>query len=107
MPDSGEIARIQAKYGFLRRLTVPAGMYRGQGEPLETVGSWSFVLARPGFPDSVGHRLAAALIKVERLHLESKQLSETTARNTLAALPRPGALQPGVETYYREIGLLP
>jgi len=107
VPDTGEIERILAKYGFLRRLTVPAGMYRGQGEPLETVGSWSFVLARPGFPDGVGHRLAAALIKVERLRLESKQLSETTARNTLAALPRPGSLQPGVEAYYREIGLLP
>ncbi len=107
VPDAGEIERILAKYGFLRRLTVPAGMYRGQAEPLQTVGSWSFVLARPGLPDSVGRRLAVGLNKVERLQLEGKQLSETTARNTLAALPRPGTLQPGVEAYYKEIGLLP
>ncbi|MEI7872790.1 MAG: TAXI family TRAP transporter solute-binding subunit [Alphaproteobacteria bacterium] len=106
VPDAGEIDRIVTKYGFLRRLTVPAGMYRSQTEPLLTVGSWSFVLARPGLPDNVGRRLAAALNKVERLNLQSKQLSETTATNTLAALPRPGTLQPGVEAYYKEIGLL-
>lgn len=107
VPDADEIDRILAKHGFLRRLSVPAGMYRGQAESLQTVGSWSFVLARPGFPDSVGRRLAAALNKVERLRLEAKQLSETTARNTLAALPRPGTLQPGVEAFYKEAGLLP
>ncbi len=106
VPDAAEIDRIVAKYGFLRRLTVPAGMYRSQTEPLPTVGSWSFVLARPGLPDNVGYRLAAALNKVERLGLQSKQLLETTAKNTLAALPRPGTLQPGVEAYYKEIGLL-
>ncbi len=64
------------------------------------------MLARPGLPDSVGHRLAAALYKIERERLESKQLSETTARNTLAALPWPGTLQPGVAAYYMEAGLL-
>jgi len=81
-------------------------MYRGQDEPLLTVGSWSFVLARAALPDSVGYWLAAALHKIERASLRSKQLSETTAKDTLAALPRPGTLQPGVEAYYREIGLL-
>ena len=106
VPDAAGIDRILAKFGFLRRLTVPAGMYRGQADALLTVGSWSFVLARPGLPDSVGHRLAVALNKVERLRLEAKQLSETTAQNTLAALPGPGTLQPGVEAYFREIGLL-
>jgi len=107
VPDAAGIDRILAKHGFLRRLTVPAGMFRGQAEPLLTVGSWSFVLARPGLPDSVGRRLAAALHKVEGLALQSAQLSESTAKNTLAALPRPDMLQPGVAAYFREIHLLP
>jgi uncharacterized protein len=107
VPDAGEIDRILAKYGFLKRLTVPAGMYRGQADALPTVGSWSFVLARAGLPDSTGHRLAAALYKIERAGLEASQLSETTAKNTLSALPRPGTLQPGVAAYYKEIKLLP
>ncbi|MDP1963570.1 MAG: TAXI family TRAP transporter solute-binding subunit [Reyranella sp.] len=107
VPTAGEIDRILAKYGFLRRLTLPAGMYRGQDQALPTVGSWSFVLARAGLPDSVGRRLAAALDNVERSGAQSQQLSETTAKNTLAALPRPDTLQPGVAAYYKELKLLP
>jgi hypothetical protein len=34
------------------------------------------------------------------------QLAESTAQNTLTALPQPDALHGGVELYFREIGLL-
>jgi hypothetical protein len=34
------------------------------------------------------------------------QLAESTVKNTLASLPRPDALQGGVELYYREIGVI-
>lgn len=106
-PDEEQIERIVAKHAFMRRITIPAGRYPGQSEPLLTVGSWSYVLARPYLDDAVGYALAAALHKVERAgNLFSGQLSESTAQNTLAALPRPDALQGGVELYYREIGLI-
>ena len=65
------------------------------------------MLVRAGLPDSVGRRLAAALDNVERSGAHAQQLSETTAKNTLAALPRADALQPGVAAYYKEIKLLP
>jgi uncharacterized protein len=107
VPDAGEIDRILAKYTFLKRVAVPAGMYPGQTAAMPTVGSWSFVLARPGLDDAIGYRLAAALHKVERAGTPPEQLSETTAKNTLAALPAPGTLQPGVARYDKEIGLLP
>jgi TRAP transporter TAXI family solute receptor len=107
VPDAGEIDRILAKYTFLKRVAVPAGMYPGQTAAMPTVGSWSFVLARPGLDDAVGYRLAAALHKVEQAGAPPEQLSETTAKNTLAALPAPGTLQPGVARYDKEIGLLP
>lgn len=107
VPDAGEIDRILAKYGFLKRITVPAATFLGQTAAMPTVGSWSFVLARPGLDDAVGYRLASALHKVERAGAPSEQLSETTARNTLDALPMPGVLQPGVARYDKEIGLLP
>ena len=106
-PDAEEIERIVARYKFLRRLTVPAGRYPGQSDPLLTVGSWSYVMARADLDEAVGYRLAAALHKIEHAgSLFSGQLSESTARNTLAALPRPDALQGGAEHYYREVGLL-
>lgn len=106
-PDEDEVGRIVAKHAFMRRIAIPAGRYPGQSEPLLTVGSWSYVLARPYLDDAVGYALAAALHKVERAgNLFSGQLSESTAQNTLAVLPRPDALQGGVELYYREIGLI-
>lgn len=106
-PDGEEIDRIVAKHSFMRRIAVPAGRYPGQFDSLMTVGSWSYVLARPHLDEAVGYWLAAALHKAERAGgLFSGQLAESTVQNTLAALPRPDALHGGVELYFREIGVL-
>jgi uncharacterized protein len=106
VPNADEIARIRGKYPFLDKLTVPAGLYPGQHDPLNTVGAWSFILARPDLDDSVGHRMAVALYKVERSGVLTRQLAQTTARNTLAAIRSVDELQPGVLRYYREIKLV-
>ena len=106
-PDAEETDRIVAKHKFIRRLAIPAGRYPGQSDSLLTVGSWSYMLARPHLDEAVGYGLAAALHKVDRAgRLFGGQLSESTAQNTLAGLPRPDALHGGVERYFREIGLL-
>jgi TRAP transporter TAXI family solute receptor len=106
-PDKEQIDRIVAKHNFMRRIAVPAGRYPGQSDPLLTIGSWSYVLARPYLDDSVGYALAAALHKVEKAGgLFSGQLAESTVKNTLASLPRLDVLQGGVELYYREIGAI-
>ena len=106
VPTPEEITRIQSKYDFLARLAVPAGLYPGQYDRLETVGTWSFVMARADLDDAIGQRLATDLYKAERTGLLTKQLVETTAKNTLAAIPSPKVLQPGVAKYYKEAGLL-
>ena len=59
------IRRIQAKHPSLKTLTVPPNSYPGQTEPIISVGSWSFILARPTLPDDVAYRLARALHKGE------------------------------------------
>jgi uncharacterized protein len=106
-PTVEQLDRIVAKHNFMRRIAVPAGRYPGQSESLLTAGSWSYVLARPYLDDSVGYALAAALHKVERAGgMFNGQLAESTVKNTLASLPRPDALQGGVELYYREIGAI-
>jgi TRAP transporter TAXI family solute receptor len=105
VPNADEIERIRGKYPFLEKLTVPAGLYPAQYEPLNTVGAWSFILARPDLDDSVGHRMAVALYKVERSGMPARQLAQTTARNTLLAIKSVDELQPGVLRYYREIKL--
>ena len=105
-PNQDEIRRIREKHAFLRQLTVPAGLYPGQYDPITTVGSWSFVLARADLDDTIGFRMAAALHKAERTGQLTKHLAQATVRNTLAAIPSPNVLQPGVAKYYREAGLL-
>jgi uncharacterized protein len=105
-PDAGEIDRILARHTFLRRITVPANTYAGQTAPITSVGSWSFVLARPTLPDDVAYRLAKALHRGEKMIAEKlPQANETTAANTVAGAPRAELIHPGAMRYFREIGL--
>jgi TRAP transporter TAXI family solute receptor len=105
-PDRDEIRRIQARHPFLKRLTVPAGSYPGQREPIISVGSWSFIMARPGLGEDVVHRLARALHAAgPALAARLPQAAETTAANTLAAAPSRALLHPGVLRLLRELGL--
>jgi TRAP transporter TAXI family solute receptor len=106
-PDADEIARIRARHAFLKPLTVPAGSYPGQAEPIASLGSWSFVLTREDLPDDIAYRLAKTLHGVEGEFCRTlPQACETTADNTVAAAPRPELIHPGVMKYFREIGVM-
>jgi TRAP transporter TAXI family solute receptor len=106
-PDAGEIARIRAKHSFLRPLTVPAGSYPNQTAPIDSVGSWSFILVRETLPDDVAYHLARSLHSVEGAFCKKlPQACETTAVNTVAAAPNPDLIHPGVLKYFREIGVV-
>src|SRR3954447_23049635 len=87
-PNADEIARIRAKHTFLKPLTVPASSYPGQSAPINSLGSWSFVLTRENLPDDMAYRLAKSLHSAEaQLCKKLAQACETTAANTLAAAP--------------------
>lgn len=103
-PDASEIARIRAKHSFLKPLTVPANSYPGQAAPIDSVGSWSFILVRGNLPDEVAYHLARTLHGIEARFCEKlTQACETTAANTLAAAPDVNLIHPGVLNYLREI----
>jgi TRAP transporter TAXI family solute receptor len=105
-PNESEIATILAKNPALKALTMPAGSYPGQDAPLRTVGSWSFVLAKPGLPEEIGYKLARAIHWAEApLAARLAQARETTMRNTRDAAPTPELLHPGVAKYLKEIGV--
>jgi TRAP-type uncharacterized transport system substrate-binding protein len=87
-------------------VSVPAGLYRGQYQEIETVGTWSMMLGRADLDDALGRRLAASLQKAEKTGQLTKHLLQTTAKNTLAVVSAYETLQPGVVSYYRAAGLI-
>lgn len=106
-PSTDEIARIRARHSFLKPLTVPAGSYPNQDAPIDSVGSWSFILAREDLPDHLAYNLARTLHAAERtLCGKLAQACETTGANTVAAAPDAALIHPGVMRYFREIGLV-
>lgn len=106
-PTADEIKRIQAKHVFLKQTTMPAGSYPGQTRPVDSVGSWPFVLARASLPDDVAYRIARALHKGHAaLAAKLDQARESTLENTLAAVPNREMLHPGVLKYMKEMGLV-
>jgi len=106
-PSADEVKRILTKQPSLQAVTLPARSYAGQDAPLSSVGSWSYVFSRPGLPEEQAYLLARALHKAEgALAARLEQAKETTAANTVAAAPRAELIHPGVQKYFREIGLL-
>ncbi len=106
-PSADEITRIVARHHFLKPITLPANTYPNQPEPMRSVGSWSFVVARTSLPDELAYRLARAVHRGESaLAQRLPQAAETTAANTANGAPRQDMLHPGVQRYLREAGLL-
>jgi len=105
-PNSAEIATILQKNPALQPVTLPAKSYPGQDAPLPSVGSWSYVLAKPALPEPAAYLLARAIHRAEApLAARLEQARETTMANTIAAAPRPELLHPGVRRYLAEAGL--
>jgi TRAP transporter TAXI family solute receptor len=106
-PDAEEVKRILAKNPSLRAVTLPAGSYPGQDAAIDSVGSWSYVFARPGLGEEQGYLLARALHRAESpLAARLDQAKESTAANIVAASPRSDLIHPGVRKYLREANLL-
>lgn len=98
-PTEDGVARILAANPTMRRLIVPAGMYRGQEASIATVGSWSLILARPDLDEHVVFRLARALDRGRAaMSRRLPQAAEATVANTLAAVPL-AWLHPGTARY--------
>jgi TRAP transporter TAXI family solute receptor len=87
-------------------MTIPAGSYPTQDTPINSLGSWSFVLARADLADDVAYRMVRTLHGAEGAFCKKlAQACETTAANTVAAAPDVGLIHPGVMKYFREIGV--
>ena len=100
-----EVGKIRAKHNFLTPIVVPAGSYPGQAEPIQAVGSWSYILSRTSLDDDVGYRFARALdLGHNNLVRRVEQGAETRPENTFAASPSAQQIHPGVLRYLMEVG---
>ena len=106
VPDASERQRILAKHNFLKPLSLPARSFKGQEQALDSVGSWSFILARPDRHADATYRLASALRRGEQLIGKYlPQAEESTLANTLRAAPARTRLHPGTVRALKEAGL--
>ncbi|MEL6060514.1 MULTISPECIES: TAXI family TRAP transporter solute-binding subunit [unclassified Methylobacterium] len=96
-PSEAGIARLAQPGAAMKRLTVPAGSFPGQAEPIETVGSWSFVLARPDFDGDAADRIVRAL---------SRDDAAPTNPKTLIGLVPVDRINPATARYLRAAGLI-
>lgn len=105
-PNPSEIESILKKNHALQQVMLPPKSYPGQDAPIASVGSWSFVFARPDLPEQTGYLLAKAIHRAApQLAAKLEQARETTLANTLAASPRRELIHPGVLKYLREAGI--
>lgn len=100
--------KVSTAYAFLQPMTVPAGAYPGQEAAIQTVGSFSFVLARPDLPDETAYRLAKAIHTAQpALAQRLAQGRETLPENTVKAAIKAEHIHPGARRYLTELGLMP
>ena len=105
-PGVADIKTILAKNPALQPVTLPAKSYPGQEAALPSVGSWSYVLAKPALSDDAAYLLARGIHRAEpKLAARLEQARETTMANTIAAAPRAELIHPGVRRYLAEAGL--
>ncbi|GEP08704.1 TAXI family TRAP transporter solute-binding subunit [Methylobacterium gnaphalii] len=106
-PAPEAVASILALRPSLRRLTVPANAFKGQEAAIETVGSWSFTMGKPGLDPAVVSRLVRAIDKGKaKLAQLYAQGGESDPRN-LPGATKVEWLHPATVDYLREIGALP
>ncbi|TXN15124.1 TAXI family TRAP transporter solute-binding subunit [Methylobacterium sp. WL122] len=106
-PAPETIPQILALRASMRPLTVPGGSFRGQDAEIETVGSWSFIIARPGLDDIAVARLVRAIDGGrETLAQNYPQGRESDPRNLVSNVPARW-LHPATAAYLREVGAAP
>jgi TRAP transporter TAXI family solute receptor len=106
-PSTSQVNQILKKHPHLKKMSVPAGTYKGQSQQIDSIGLWSLILVRPELSEEVVYRLARAIHQGETaLSRQLKQGSYTRATNTIEQVPVT-RLHAGALRYYREAGLLP
>ncbi|SFM01543.1 TAXI family TRAP transporter solute-binding subunit [Methylobacterium pseudosasicola] len=102
-PSEAGIARLAQPSAALQRLIVPPGSFPGQSAAIETIGSWSLVLARPGFEAETAYRLVRALARAD-MAARHPQGADSQPKNLSGLVPA-AQIHPGTLRYLGEAGV--
>lgn len=105
--DDEEVAQVRSKHPFLRPMTVRAHTYPGLDNELKTVGSWSWLLARPDLPKDLAARLAGALQRAQQGLQRRFPAAEATPEASRQAMPVGMDFHPGVAGWTPDRGTPP
>lgn len=102
-PSEEAIARLVQADPSSMRLTVPAQAFPGQTAAITTVGSWSFVLARPGFDPATAYQIVRALARaISEGRLDHPQASESDPRQLKGVVPS-AWINPGTAKFLERV----
>lgn len=105
-PTASQINKILAKHSHLKRMTVPAGTYKGQDKDIHSIGLWSLILISPVVSEDTAYQLAKVIHQSESLLADKiMQGRFTSAKNTIDNVDS-NLLHPGVIKYYQEKKLI-
>jgi TRAP transporter TAXI family solute receptor len=84
---------------------IPANTYSGQDADVDTVAIPNFLVTQSKVPDELAYEMVKAMYdNIDTLHSAHNAVKGLKVENALAGMPIP--LHPGVERYYRQVGVL-
>lgn len=103
--DPAVLDRFMADFGGgFERVTLPAGLFGGQNEPAETVGTNTILFASAEMPDEIAHDIVKQLWENrEDLYAVHSLLRYTTEETVGKGMVIP--LHPGARAYFEEQGI--
>ncbi|MFQ6550140.1 TAXI family TRAP transporter solute-binding subunit [Aestuariibius sp. 2305UL40-4] len=104
--DNDAVAQLVEENSFYRTATIPAGMYRGNDEDVQTFGVGATFVTSADVPEEVVYVVVSAVFEnidqFRSLHPAFANLDAAEMANDGLSAP----LHPGAERYFREAGLI-
>jgi hypothetical protein len=103
--DNAHAEQLMRNYPFYTVFPIPAGSYRGQGTPVQTVAVKATLIVSTRMNEETVYNLTRSLFEnrseIEAAHVKGSELSPAYAVEGISVPFHPGAAR-----YFREIGVL-
>ncbi len=100
-----EIEALKRRQPYYASVTLPAGTYKGQDAPVETLAVMAIWATHAGLPEEIAYAVTKAAYEntetLAKVHVQGKNI---TPENALRSVSIP--LHPGAERYFREKGIV-